>query len=483
MVWSRNRGAIPSSHAVSTPSASTFRRLMGEGSALSYNPIPMHLAPLIVLLVLSLPSASWSQTATPPSDVPGPEDVGPAPQHQPSKPLDLDRLLRPPGGAILPAAEPTYGGRDRGAWQDEFVRARAEVVDLEGKVENIQGRAARGHRRRLELRARRWRDQRSGGAQAARAASPGSPVAGGLAAAPSRPSGRGVSCRCTRGVARPLSADPQPTRSACATSTCSRVRHAKSDAHLQPSAPEAGSARTHFVRGVAGASESARAMHLSPACEALARSRSWHRCSPPSRAARACRRAARERTRSALPESLTGVVSQLKLHMRDDTYRFERKAAANGSNVYAVALWKLDRLAARRARAEDDWQNADYVIEFARGKALERLRRYDEALQAYRRVEGSGSVLGDAAAERAQIAEKLRRRFGRAWAAVRRPRPMSSPSSRAASRSGADSRLEVRDTPAGVARARRGRGLGGRFASTGSRARDRSTTPRAPVAR
>jgi tetratricopeptide (TPR) repeat protein len=106
-----------------------------------------------------------------------------------------------------------------------------------------------------------------------------------------------------------------------------------------------------------------------------------------------------------LPESLTGVVSQLKMHMRDDTYRFDRAVAKDGSNVYAVALWKLDRLAARRGREDAEWQNADYVIEFARGKAFERLRRYEDALAAYRRVAASGSVLGDAAAERARIAE------------------------------------------------------------------------------
>ena len=116
-------------------------------------------------------------------------------------------------------------------------------------------------------------------------------------------------------------------------------------------------------------------------------------------------------------DSLTVVVSQLKLHMRDDTYRFDRAVGKDGSNVYAVALWKLDRLAAERARAEGEWQNADYVIEFARGKALERLRRYDEAARAYRRVKESGSVLGDAAAERLRIAA----RFALASAAPEQP--------------------------------------------------------------
>ncbi len=153
------------------------------------------------------------------------------------------------------------------------------------------------------------------------------------------------------------------------------------------------------------------------------------------------------RTDSArTPDSLTAVVSQLKLHMRDDTYRFERSVAEGGSNVYAAALWKLDRLAARRAQPVEAWQNADYVIEFARGKALERLRRYDEALQAYRRVQGSGSVLGDAAAERAQVTEK--------FSAASKPpaQPFASPADELVfieSRLALwrDLRLEVRDTP------------------------------------
>jgi tetratricopeptide (TPR) repeat protein len=128
-------------------------------------------------------------------------------------------------------------------------------------------------------------------------------------------------------------------------------------------------------------------------------------------------RSAAESARSAENESLTAVVAELKLHMRDDTYRFDRALSADGRNVYAVSLWKLDRLAAQRARSEDTWENADYVIEFARGKALERLRRYSDALAAYRRVERSGSVLGDAASERARIAES----FAQAAAAPSEP--------------------------------------------------------------
>jgi hypothetical protein len=53
----------------------------------------------------------------------------------------------------------------------------------------------------------------------------------------------------------------------------------------------------------------------------------------------------------ALPESLTIVVSQLTLHMQDDTYRFDRAVGPDGGDRYATA-WKLDRLAALRARPE-----------------------------------------------------------------------------------------------------------------------------------
>jgi hypothetical protein len=112
-------------------------------------------------------------------------------------------------------------------------------------------------------------------------------------------------------------------------------------------------------------------------------------------------------------DSLTRVVAELKLHLRDDTYRYDRATTEDGRNVFAVSLWKLDRLAGLRARPQDSWENADYVIEFARGKALERLRRYEEAVAAYRRVAAAGSLLGDAAAERARVVEGFARASAR----------------------------------------------------------------------
>src|SRR5262245_54320257 len=149
---------------------------------------------------------------------------------------------------------------------------------------------------------------------------------------------------------------------------------------------------------------------------------------------------------SAADESLTRVVSELKLHLRDDTYRYDRAVAPDGRNVYAVALWKLDRLAGLRAKPEAEWENADYVVEFARAKALERLRRYGEALAAFQRVAASGSVLGDAASERARVMESF------ALAAAPPDAPFASPDEE---RSFIDGKIglwrrlaeEVQDTP------------------------------------
>ena len=108
--------------------------------ALSYNRPTMRVARLCLLIFLAVPAVATAQTAPPPGGDIGPEDAGPAPQHTPSKPLDLDRLLRPPNVPSEPSTESSYGGRDRAAWQEEFARADREVADLEQKVEATQTR-------------------------------------------------------------------------------------------------------------------------------------------------------------------------------------------------------------------------------------------------------------------------------------------------------------------------------------------------------
>jgi hypothetical protein len=91
--------------------------------------------------------------------------------------------------------------------------------------------------------------------------------------------------------------------------------------------------------------------------------------------------------------TLTAIVAELQLHLRDDTYRRDRARTEAGQNVFALALWRLDRLQERRARPVDRWENIDIVIEFARARTLERLRRYADAAAAYLHVASTGSRL------------------------------------------------------------------------------------------
>ncbi len=105
--------------------------------------------------------------------------------------------------------------------------------------------------------------------------------------------------------------------------------------------------------------------------------------------------------------ALTLVAAELRMHLRDDTYRGHRHLTSEGRNVFELALWRLDRLQRERAVPPDRWQNLDIVVEFARARALERLRRYRDASEAYARVEQQGSAL----AEDAGRAVVVMRRF------------------------------------------------------------------------
>jgi hypothetical protein len=110
--------------------------------------------------------------------------------------------------------------------------------------------------------------------------------------------------------------------------------------------------------------------------------------------------------------SLTVIVSDLQMHLRDDTYRYDRARGADGRNVFAVALWRLDRLQRARSLPEEGWENVDVVLEFARARALERLRRYGEAVKAYDRVAARASVLEAAALESREVISRFGRHSG-----------------------------------------------------------------------
>jgi hypothetical protein len=84
------------------------------------------------LVLLLARSASGAPPAV---EVPEPErPVASTPV--PGPPLDLERLLRVPPGAV--ATPERRGGRDRATWESEFAKSRREVVELEERITDVQ---------------------------------------------------------------------------------------------------------------------------------------------------------------------------------------------------------------------------------------------------------------------------------------------------------------------------------------------------------
>jgi hypothetical protein len=102
----------------------------------------MRLVPraLLVALIASAAIAAMAgadpETEQPAKAPPVPEGP-PAATAPPGKTIDLDTLLHPPATALQPTGK-VYGGRDQKAWQAEFRKARAEISDLQGKIEAEQ---------------------------------------------------------------------------------------------------------------------------------------------------------------------------------------------------------------------------------------------------------------------------------------------------------------------------------------------------------
>jgi hypothetical protein len=104
--------------------------------------------------------------------------------------------------------------------------------------------------------------------------------------------------------------------------------------------------------------------------------------------------------------SLLEVVSVLRLHVPDDTYRFEPARDFTGHNVYRGSLLRLENL--ERAHADD--LRAGHmldVIHFSKGRALERLRAYDLAAASYREVVELGGRLEMPARRAAALCDAL----------------------------------------------------------------------------
>jgi hypothetical protein len=81
-------------------------------------------------------------------------------------------------------------------------------------------------------------------------------------------------------------------------------------------------------------------------------------------------------------QSVLEVVSMLRRHVPDDTYRFAPATDFTGRNVYRSSLLRLENI--ERLHAESlKAGHMDAVIAFAKARALERLRAYDLAVTYY----------------------------------------------------------------------------------------------------
>lgn len=103
--------------------------------------------------------------------------------------------------------------------------------------------------------------------------------------------------------------------------------------------------------------------------------------------------------------ALTLSVSELQMYLRTDTYRTFEYLQPDGQNAFQVALWRLDRLREYRSTLYPEWEDRDIVVEYARARALEQLRRYADAAESYRRVSWLGKLLAKPATEGQRLME------------------------------------------------------------------------------
>ena len=107
-------------------------------------------------------------------------------------------------------------------------------------------------------------------------------------------------------------------------------------------------------------------------------------------------------------ENLLEVVAVLRRHVPDDTYRFEPARDYTGRNVYRSSLLRLENLEKLHADALRVGY-MDGVIAFAKGRALERLRAYDLAADAYRLAAERDPEIAAEALRSADVCDGLHR--------------------------------------------------------------------------
>ena len=105
-------------------------------------------------------------------------------------------------------------------------------------------------------------------------------------------------------------------------------------------------------------------------------------------------------------ESIIEVVAVLRRHIPDDTYRFPPATDFTGRNVYRSTLLRLENI----ERIQADPLRSGYmdpVVDFAKARALERLRAYELAVLLYLRVAERDGELSGPARESAGILEQI----------------------------------------------------------------------------
>ncbi len=101
-------------------------------------------------------------------------------------------------------------------------------------------------------------------------------------------------------------------------------------------------------------------------------------------------------------QTLTLIVARLQVQLRDDPYRAYPAAAANGQTVFASVYSRIQRLQDARLAAGKTTGDVDTVLLFAASRALERMRRFDEAARGFEDVAASATILAPVAAAAAE---------------------------------------------------------------------------------
>jgi tetratricopeptide (TPR) repeat protein len=106
-------------------------------------------------------------------------------------------------------------------------------------------------------------------------------------------------------------------------------------------------------------------------------------------------------------ESIIEVISVLRLHINDDTYRFPPARDVTGKNIYSAVLSRAESLEQLHAEKLRSGYMVDVLL-FAKGRALERMTEYELAAHHYKRVLDLDSPLGDSAYMGRAVCERLR---------------------------------------------------------------------------